>query len=262
MENNTDKLIQDQFNSLPADVKEAISRVPWKARVQDIAKREGLNAEQSTSLETETMLTLYGFVAPDSYIGNITTEVGVEEEQAERISKLVTDEIIADIEKQFEMIDALMPKDDTPKESGPAPAAPKEEKKPEPDKGLLDISPEILAKQVKMPEIAPDMLPEVLPGQTAHDVPHVEAPAPIAVSAPAPASESTAVPAPVVEAPSPAPAPKIEIVPAPEVPPAPKSIVEEKLSQVTSAPIQSPASTAPAVPSYEPGKDPYREPIE
>src|SRR3954468_15368994 len=98
MDNNVDKLIQDQIDSLPLDVKEAVARVPWKERVRDIAKRENLNVAQADSLETETMFILYGFLTPDTYVGNIMTEVGIEDEQAERINKLVNDEIVSDIE--------------------------------------------------------------------------------------------------------------------------------------------------------------------
>ncbi|MDB5194227.1 MAG: hypothetical protein JWN50_241 [Parcubacteria group bacterium] len=229
MENETDKVIQDQFDSLPLDVKEAIGRVPWKARLRDIAKREGLKAEQADTLETETMLILYGFLEPDTYLSSLTSQVGVGEEQAERISELVANEIITDIEKQFEMIDALAPKDTTPKMAGPAPVASTPQQ--EAPKSILEIPPEILAKQVFLPEVAPDMLPEVLPNEVAHDVPHVE------------------------------PAPIIEKAPAPVVMPAvqnekPKSMIEEKLAQVTSAAPQTPRQDP-----YPKGIDPYREPV-
>lgn len=230
---STDKLIQNQFDALPAEVKEAVSRIPWKERVQSIAKREGLDAVRASSLETETMLVLYGFVPADSYLENIMTELGVGDEQAERIEKLVIDEIFSDIEKQYEMIEALMPAtDNTP----PAPEKPKVEI--ESNKGTsIGISPEILAKSITLPEIAPDMLPKTVPGEVAHDVPP-----------PAPQ-----VPQPEVASPA---ADVLTPTPEPVVPPAPKSLIEEKLSQVTSAATQVPAV------SYPSGKDPYREPLE
>lgn len=239
MENNTDKLIQEQFDSLPTDIKEALGRIPWKDRVRDIAKRENLTPEQTESLETETMLILYGFEPADTYSSNLMSQVGLAEDQADRISDLVSNEIVADIEKQMEMIDALMPASaSTTTQATPAAPKPKEET------SYLNISPEILAKQIKIPEIASENLPETLPGQVAHDVPHAEAPV-AASRAPVQTPQPTA---PIPQA--------VPAVPADTAPQAPASIVEEKLSQVVSAPVQ------PSAPSYSPGKDPYREPIE
>ncbi len=152
MDNTVDKLIQDQIDALPPDIKKAISLVPWKDRVRDIAKRENLNITQSDSLETETLLILYGLLPPESYAGNIVTEVGVDEEQAERIAKLVNDEIIADIEKQFEAIDA------TAQKSALTPA-------------LETPTGTPATQSVEIPEAN---LPEVIPGEAAHNVPHIE----------------------------------------------------------------------------------------
>jgi len=233
MENNIDKLIEDQLASLPADAREAVSRVPWEARVQNIAKREGLSSDKAASFRTETMLILYGFELADNYVSNLARELDIDEEQAQRIADIVSKEIIEDIEKQVEMIDALTPSAFPP----PATATGNTE--------ILNIPPEIMAKAVKMPsepvdklpEVAPVILPETVPGQTAHDVPHTETPAPAA--------------APVTPVPTPAPQPTVS---AESIP---KSIVEEKLSQVTIAEPEAPKMT-----SYPNGQDPYREPIE
>jgi hypothetical protein len=65
METDTNKLIQDKWESLPIDVKQALTTIPWKNRVRDIAKREMLDEENSDQLETELLLVLYGFVPPE-----------------------------------------------------------------------------------------------------------------------------------------------------------------------------------------------------
>ncbi|MBX4189501.1 hypothetical protein KW785_02810 [Candidatus Parcubacteria bacterium] len=155
MENNTEKLIQDQFNSLPLDIKESIGRVPWRERVQSIAKREGLSDDKASVLETETTLILYGFLPPEEYQANIVREVDVDEETAERIIKEVTNEIFAEIEKQYELIDATTH------------LAKVEEKPVETPREMPKVTPTV-------PQPAPEILPEVVPGQTAHEVPHVE----------------------------------------------------------------------------------------
>jgi hypothetical protein len=216
MDNNVDKLIQDQIDSLPADVRQAIARVPWKERVRDIAKREGLDVAKADSLETETLLILYGLLPPETYVGNIISEVGVDEEQAERINKLVTDEIIADIEKQFEAIDALAPESVTK-----APVEVPQPEKPETRIQTPEIPVTTESKEVEVPE---PILPETIPGETAHDVPHMESKGPTV---------------------------------SPAMPSAPQGFIAEKLTQITSVlPETSPK------PSYPKGVDPYREPIE
>jgi len=182
--NDNDKLIQNQFNSLPVDVKESISRIPWRERVRDIAKREGLDADKSLALETETMMILFGFQSADDYTKNILTQVEIDEETAERITKEVSDEILTDIEKQFEMIDAISHKNtiEVPKitqvptnQQPPATVSPASTQNPSASSSI---------------EVAPNNLPEIVPGQTAHNVPHVEStitpaePKPIVPSAP------------------------------------------------------------------------------
>lgn len=156
---NADKLIQDQFNSLPPDIKEALGRVPWKNRVRDIAKREGLDEDQATSLETETLLILYGFEPPENYPDNIRRELGLDDEAVDRITKEVSDEIIDDIERQFEMIDAITPAVRNASQTPAQPSVPK---------------PKVTIQISSTPEVAPQTLPETLPGETPHEVPHVE----------------------------------------------------------------------------------------
>lgn len=166
--NDTDKLIQDQFNSLPPAVKESISSVPWRERVRDIAKREGLDADKSEALETETLLILYGFQIADDYTQNIVGQVGLDEEAAERITKEVSDEILSDIEKQFEMIDAISRKDQV--------VAPKITQVPTTPRSSVAVNP--MSTQAPSAssalEVAPNILPETLPGQIAHNVARLE----------------------------------------------------------------------------------------
>ena len=197
--NEADTLAQKQFDSLPLDVKESISRVPWRERIQDIAKREGLDAEKSSALEAETMLILYGFENPDDYTQNIVTQVGLEESAAERITQEVGDQIIEDIEKQFEMIDAISHKDKivAPQIThAPTTATPVQASAPAP---VAPVQPSAVSS---VPEIAPNMLPEVLPTEKAHDVPRVTI---TPITAPYSAVVAPVVAKPVVEGPKPRP---------------------------------------------------------
>jgi hypothetical protein len=228
---NTDKLIQDKFKALPIEIKEALARTPWKERIADIAKREGLDDEKTTGLETETMLVLYGFTPVEEYNSNIMSEVGLESEVADRITKEVTDEVFAEIEKQYELIEATTSAVEPKMVEISQPIVPVQNQMSPTQTSTL--TPPTTTTSPSTIEIPPQTLPAVETGQSAHNTTPQEK-----------AFMNTPVPAP-----TPAPIPSV-----------PKSIVEEKMSQVTVA--SASAATPKAAPSYKAGVDPYREPVE
>ncbi len=138
--NEEDKLIEEQFNKLPEELRLAINAVPWKSSVKEIALANNLESEQIDTLERETMLIIYGFDDPNNYIGNITQEVQIEEEVATAIAEAISEKILNAIAQKVEEI---------------------EKEKPV----------EIIAP---VPEIAPNNLPMIEKEETVHDVPHVE----------------------------------------------------------------------------------------
>lgn len=139
--NEEEKLIENQFKTLPPNLQKAINTVPWKAVVQEIGKANALDTEQITSLEQETMLILYAFEKPDDFIINITREIGINDEKAGLIAEDIANKIFAVIQKKSEET-----------ESQPAP------------------------EPTKVPEIPPTNLPMVEKEEVVHDVPHVEQP--------------------------------------------------------------------------------------
>lgn len=146
MEENTDKIIQDQLETLPINIRKALSLVPWKARISDISKREGLDPEQTEKLQNETMLILYGFLPTESYIDNIIDQVKVSGDQAERIAEIVSKEIITDLEEKFEQIDK---------------SSDVEEGTQKPEVNQISTP--------SVPEIPPQILPMVEAKETVHD---------------------------------------------------------------------------------------------
>ncbi|MHB0978318.1 MAG: hypothetical protein ACYC1K_02885 [Minisyncoccota bacterium] len=160
MNNDSNKIIQDQLNSLPLDVRESISRVPWKNKIKDIAKREGLDEEKSTTLETETMFILFGFLSFDTYTENIIREIGLNEETANRISDSVYNEIVLEIQKQFEMIEAISHKEI------PKMEIPTQPKITEPKIETPAITPTPKTTTIEIP---PANLPMIEPGEVVHD---------------------------------------------------------------------------------------------
>ncbi len=103
--NETDKLIEEQLKTLPPNLQQAISIVPWKALVQEIGQASALDTEQIVSLEQETMLVVYAFEDPNDYVSNIIKEVGVPEDIAYAIAEPVADKIFEPILKKSEELE-------------------------------------------------------------------------------------------------------------------------------------------------------------
>ncbi len=201
---NNDKLIQEQLKSVPPEVKAAIDAVPWQNRLRTISQREGFDHEKSQTLEMETMFIIYGFLPANEYGANINRELGLDDETTGRVVKQVSDEIFADIEKQYEMLED---KNKTP---------------------IQTVTPTPPPKP-KVFEVNTN-LPEVLPNQPAHEVPHIET--------------SPAVVAPTL---------KPQLVPTPSYAPTQSAPTTDTLKRPE---LNLPKS------DYNHGQDPYHEPLQ
>lgn len=133
-----EKLIQEQLNKLPPNVRSALSSTPWKELVGEIGAAANLSPDQLENLTRETMLVLYGFENPAEYINKLIQEIPLDEETAVIITEQVNKQI-------FEPIAV--------KVAGAAPNS----------SDSNDL------------EIARDILPMIEPGEVAHEVPHMEA---------------------------------------------------------------------------------------
>lgn len=163
--NETDKLIEEQWKTLPPNLQRAIDAVPWKALAQEIGKTNTLDAEQIVSLEQETMFIIYGFENPNDYVSNITKNIGISEEIAYTIAESVVAKIFDPILKKSEEKKAMAEEPE-----GPI-VITKETKK----EALEELSRRSMKSQnplASVPEIAPSNLPMVEPGEVAHDVAH------------------------------------------------------------------------------------------
>ena len=161
--NETDKLIEEQWKTLPPHLQGAIKAVPWKALVQEIGRANALDAEQIVSLEQETMFIIYGFENPNDYVSNVTGNVGISEEIAYTIAESVVDKIFDPILKKSE-------EEKTVTEKSEEPIVITKETKEE---ALEELSRRLMKKQnppALLPEIVPSNLPMIEGGEVAHTV--------------------------------------------------------------------------------------------
>lgn len=147
MDQETQKLVDEQFKKLPVELQAAINTVPWKTSLKEIALANKIALEKQEILERETMFILYGFEKPEDYIGNLMREVEISEETAIAIAEAVEKKIFEEITLKTE-------------------ASPEK---------MLETIPEVIHNS--LPVIEPDFARETLAvkvGETVHDVPHVE----------------------------------------------------------------------------------------
>jgi hypothetical protein len=145
--NEIEKTTEQYFKELPENLQSAINSTPWRSSVQKLAMAYSLNAEQATSLETETMLVIYGIEETGDYTANIARELSIEDEKAQTIASDITKEIFKTI---LEKTESLIP------------ANPVTIRKPQENvEGVV-------------PGVIHNNLPMVEEGEKVHDAPHVE----------------------------------------------------------------------------------------
>ena len=150
--NEIDKLIEEQLETLPPNLRQAIGTVPWKALVQEIGRANMLDVEQIASLEQETMFVIYALDNPDDYVSNIARELDISEDVAYTIAESIGDKI-------FVLISEKSESGETTEEPIVITAETKEE-------ALKELSRRSMKNQnppTLVPELAPSNLPMVEP---------------------------------------------------------------------------------------------------
>lgn len=260
MNEELDKLVQEQAQKLPPELRKGIEAVPWKTLIREIAVSNSVPQEKLETVERETMLVIYGFDALGNYIDNLSREAGLTEDTAIAIAEAANQKIFSEISKKAEGVPAKEP------------VVPVKETKQE---VIAKLSQRVeAAKQsgasVKppLPKPVPEIHPMVKKGEVVHP------------ASPQPSSETTAGTAeatqgqgevPHVEEKTPISPPKSVEPPKPETTPPPPPLIKPIVPAtiITSAPTESKApvpETPKITPSsnsrYPGGLDPYREPLE
>jgi DNA-directed RNA polymerase subunit H (RpoH/RPB5) len=193
--NEEEKLIQEQANKLPTELRKAIEAVSWKALIKEISLTNNISPEKLENVERETMLVIYGFDALENYIDNLLREAGVTEEVAIAIAEEANKKIFSEISRKAEELEKIKPG---------APVITTQETK---KTVIAELSQRVAAAKqsgasVKppAPEVAPEILPMIKKGEVAHEVPHVETP--VQTPSATPALKPVATPAPSLPKPA------------------------------------------------------------
>jgi hypothetical protein len=112
MDPETQKIIDDQVKTLPADVKAAIISVDYKTKLQEITKRQRLLIDQAAKLEMETTLVMIGLEPLADYIKNLERELGIDSIRAKALAMDVSENIFKPIRESLKKINESLSEED------------------------------------------------------------------------------------------------------------------------------------------------------
>jgi hypothetical protein len=100
----TPEQIQKRFESLPEDVKEAISSIDTTNTILEIGRSNSIQIDELGELVDETGLVMLGFTKPSDFVSNIESRLGVSKEIAEKLVKEINEKILLKIRESLKKI--------------------------------------------------------------------------------------------------------------------------------------------------------------
>ena len=97
MDEESQKIIEEQMKKLPEDVKQAIISVDYKTKLQEITKRQKLLIDQAGKLEMETTLVMIGLEPLSDYMDNLQREMDLPPVRAKEVAMDVDENIFKPI---------------------------------------------------------------------------------------------------------------------------------------------------------------------
>lgn len=106
MDEQTQKIIEDQMKIIPEDVATAIISVEYQAKLQEIIKRQRLLIDQAGKLEMETSLVMIGLEPVANYTNNIQKELNINIIRAKEIAMDVNENIFKPVRESLQKMNA------------------------------------------------------------------------------------------------------------------------------------------------------------
>lgn len=91
------KLLEEQFSSLPVEIQETILESNWKEVIRRITEKYALHIDQGGALETIVFLTMLGLEEPANFTSTLKEEVRITESLALAITKEVEEGVFQKI---------------------------------------------------------------------------------------------------------------------------------------------------------------------
>ncbi len=97
MDENQKKLIEEQMNRIPAEVREAIRASDWERTIFNIGREQKMHIDDIDTLSVETILTMIGLEHPKDYADNLQKRIGLNDEKLMNIVEEVNKRLFSKI---------------------------------------------------------------------------------------------------------------------------------------------------------------------
>ncbi|MEK7095576.1 MAG: hypothetical protein AAB917_02865, partial [Patescibacteria group bacterium] len=114
---NDQKILDQKYDSLPQDLKEAIASVEIGKLIADIGEEQGLMLDQSADLIEEAGLVMLGITPTQFFTKKIQKRLGIDEKKANLISTQINEKVFNKIRASLQKIQAQSYTDNTLDES-------------------------------------------------------------------------------------------------------------------------------------------------
>ncbi len=102
MQNDTKKILEEQFDALPKVVRDAIMSGHVEEKFQKLAEKHKLHLDQWQQVENLIMLTVLGLSEPENLVGKIVAETNIGRERADEIVNDVAVTVFKPIREELE----------------------------------------------------------------------------------------------------------------------------------------------------------------
>ncbi len=120
MDNDTNKIIEDQLKALPKALQETILNSGWEKKAHELAKKHLLHIDQEGDLVNETFLVLLGLELAKDFQQNLVNNIHVSKETADALVNEIGAEIFSPIRVHLQDIennDEEVEKEEKPEET-------------------------------------------------------------------------------------------------------------------------------------------------
>ncbi|MBI3633894.1 MAG: hypothetical protein HY226_06445 [Candidatus Vogelbacteria bacterium] len=153
MQNYSSDELNEIFQTLPEELKDAIVSVDTAKIINDTGKKYGLHVDQIGAVANQTGLVLLGIVHPTEFVSAVTKAAGIERVVASQIASDINDKIFLKVREILQGVTAKKTEEEPAEENGPRPLR---------DALLQAIeNPEGLTKKPVPPKPAPIPLVEI-----------------------------------------------------------------------------------------------------
>jgi hypothetical protein len=102
MQDDTKKIIEEQFKALPEVVRNAILSAEVEKKFQELAQKNHLHVDQWQQIENLIMLTILGLSPPEELVNEIVKNTSLGKERAETIVDEIAETVFKPIREEME----------------------------------------------------------------------------------------------------------------------------------------------------------------